>query len=195
LITRRIKRFRRNRKLSAALKIVGPAANAAGVSVEEAATLLSRCAGIDTEALVVNMHQAMKKLAQNHGEKTMNDTEKQMVSIAEVQAAYKTAVLKTEDKFYRPTLEAFLTELTKPPEPRLRDDCPVTVDGSDGGSHVMYANRLSRHNTNIRPLIPADKVMEWAEEMEDQQVEFGEVDCQDFLAAKIAAYTTEPSNE
>ena len=68
-ITRRIKRFRRNRKLSAALKIVGPAANAAGVSIEEAAALLGRCAGIDVGQARIEMRRMLRKLAQNHGEK------------------------------------------------------------------------------------------------------------------------------
>ena len=136
-------------------------------------------------------------------EEVMNDTDDKMVSIAEVRAAYKTAVLKTEDKFYRPTLEAFLTELTKPPEPRLRDDCPVTVDGSDGGSHVMYANRLSRHNTNIRPLIPIEEAREIARRAIERYVELRSNWSSDWLMNQVmiavdrdlVAYTTEPSNE
>ena len=62
-ITRRIKRFRRNRKLSAALKIVGPVAKAAGVSVEEVATLLSEMAGIDVAQAGVEMGRVLRELA------------------------------------------------------------------------------------------------------------------------------------
>jgi len=88
----------------------------------------------------------------------MND--ETMVSIAEVRAAYKTAVLKTEDKFYRPTLEAFLTELTKPPEPRLRGDCIVSLHGI-----VAYRRSFGddKPDDEFVTFLPTDKAQEIVE--------------------------------
>ena len=120
-----------------------------------------------------------------------------MVSIAEVQAAYKTAVLKTEDKFYRPTLEAFLTELTKPPEPRLRDDCPVMYEHHGLRNCTDLVTNLPSTAVNIRPLIPTDQVMDAVVESLNEAAVLGDLgdEILNNLSAKITAYTTEPSDE
>ena len=119
-----------------------------------------------------------------------------MVSIAEVQAAYKTAVLKTEDKFYRPTLEAFLTELTKPPEPRLRDDCPVMYDTPSNKGVLGFTPLIGRNRINIRPLLPIEEAREIARRaMEYRVPEPSRTEAMGLIDRYLAAYITEPSDE
>lgn len=53
-----------------------------------------------------------------------------------------------------------LARLTKP---RLKPDCPIMYDHTTGESGLlMHARNIHQECTTIRPLIRADRVMEWA---------------------------------
>jgi len=119
-------------------------------------------------------------------------TDDQMVSIAEVRAAYS-AAHKGHGTF---SFDQLLAELTKPPEPRLRDGCPVMYEHHGLRNCTDLITNLPSTAVNIRPLIPADKVMDWWDEWKTagfcspESADFGT-----FLTSKITAYTTEPSDE
>lgn len=100
-------------------------------------------------------------------------------------AEIREAVMKVVGENY--ATNRVMAELNKP-ERRLRADCPV-VD-SDG--HVWQtAGSAKAHAPQeahpLIPLIPADKVIEWAKEWEDGPLGLAPL----FMEEKIDAYTTD----
>lgn len=54
-----------------------------------------------------------------------------------------------------------IMHLTKP---RLKPDCPVLVDTHYSKDVLIDASVIGDDDTNIRPFVLADRVMEWARE-------------------------------
>lgn len=92
--------------------------------------------------------------------------EDRKVSLAEVRAALeKWNILGFQDDGTPMIVtEKIMAELTKP---RLKPDCVVTADGPCVKNEPCYAVSLSRLNTNVRKYVPADRVVEWAQEWHD----------------------------
>lgn len=89
------------------------------------------------------------------------------VSLAEVRAAIREAFGETmsADAVERKIVE----RLTKP---RLRDDCPVEAISKNADEKVLARawQILEWEVRDVRPLVRADRVMEWAEEwLEDYE--------------------------
>jgi len=98
------------------------------------------------------------------------------------------------------TFQEFWAELTKPPKPQLRGNCPVMYDEDDNVPNLICFARSIDNEVchNIRPLIPVDKLDEIFIEVvrEVPRITLGQSQkAREAFTAKITAYTTEASNE
>lgn len=121
-------------------------------------------------------------------------TEDKMVSIAEVRVAFKAEQAEPAD--CRTTfLSGMIDRLTKPPEPRLRDDCPVLYDyGEDGNFGVCVGQPGNTGAINIRPLIPEDAVLKMVSDVMPPGYQYSYADTVARMRKALTAYTTEPGD-
>lgn len=73
--------------------------------------------------------------------------------------------------------------------PRLKPDCPVLIDGPDAKDLLGRAREVYPSQTNVRPLVRADRVMEWAQAYRDYHAT--SATCGSFFAERIREETEE----